>query len=236
MKNVLYIEDDIVDQMAFKRMMKEHSKECACTIVSSISEFKKLPDLHIFDVIITDYYLGDGGAEDVMKAFPNRKIIVVSGSINERLGNTDYLRYISKPIDYALLIQGYQWVMQNNVGNKNSKYQYLDLTYLNQLGHGDNEFMKEMLQIAKEELIQNLADLNKSWQIDDYSGIRFHSHRFKSRSRILGLGLEEKANWVEFNANNSQKEAIRNNIDLFQNICEKVLVEIDEAIQSFSNI
>ncbi len=233
MKNVLYIEDDIVDQMAFRRMMKEHSKEFTCTIVSSITEFKKLPDINVFDVIITDYYLGDGGAEDVMNAFPNRKLIVVSGSINERLGNTEYLRYISKPIDYSLLIQAYQWVMQNNGGNKNGKFQYLDLTYLNQLGHGDNEFMKEMLQIAKEELIQNLADLNNSWQTDDYGGIKFHSHRFKSRSRILGLGLEEKANWVEFNANSSQKEAIRNTIDLFQNICDKVLVEIEIAKQSF---
>ena len=91
MKNVLYIEDDIVDQMAFRRMMKEHSKEFTCTIVSSITEFKKLTQQKNVESIMVLPAGGDASETiDIVEAFADlsiKRLLITRADTARRFGS-----------------------------------------------------------------------------------------------------------------------------------------------------
>jgi DNA-binding NtrC family response regulator len=69
---VLLIEDDKVDQIAFKRLVENEKLSYNYKITGSVLEAKKI--LH-FDIVITDYLLGDGTAFDNFKAIQGAPII-----------------------------------------------------------------------------------------------------------------------------------------------------------------
>ena len=97
---ILLIEDDKADQMAFKRLVEDENLPYDCTIAGSISEAQSIlgSESEWFDVIISDYELGDGTAFDIFDSVKNAPIILVTGAGNEqlavkawRLGAYDYL-------------------------------------------------------------------------------------------------------------------------------------------------
>ncbi|MHB2015489.1 MAG: putative bifunctional diguanylate cyclase/phosphodiesterase [Candidatus Xenobia bacterium] len=98
MIKVLYLEDDKVDQMAFKRLIKAEGLDFDVTYGGSCSEGLRLLQDGRFDVVIADYLLGDGNALDVLKARGNTPVIIVTGVGDEEIavgamkaGAVDYL-------------------------------------------------------------------------------------------------------------------------------------------------
>ena len=94
---VLLIEDDKVDQMAFKRFVQKENIPYHYEIAGSILETKKLLDSGEFDVIVSDYFLGDGTALDILGsiAIP---VVITTGMGDEEIaanaikaGAYDYL-------------------------------------------------------------------------------------------------------------------------------------------------
>lgn len=95
---VLLIENDEVDQMAFKRLVKEKNLPYDCTIAGSVSEANAILAADEFDVIIVDYLLGDGTAFDVFNSIIGTPTIFATGVGDEELavkalkaGASDYL-------------------------------------------------------------------------------------------------------------------------------------------------
>ncbi len=95
---ILLIEDDKLDRMAFKRMLDEEELPYDCTVAGSVSEAKDILGLGRFDVVISDYSLGDGTAFDIIDLALNTPIILVTGVGNEEVaikawkaGTYDYL-------------------------------------------------------------------------------------------------------------------------------------------------
>jgi len=95
---ILLIEDDEVDQRAFKRLIKEENLPYDCTIAGSVSEARSILGSERFDVVIADYLLGDGTAFDILDSVKNAPTILVTGVGNEeiavkawRAGAYDYL-------------------------------------------------------------------------------------------------------------------------------------------------
>ena len=95
---ILVIEDDKVDQMAFKRLVKDESLSYDYDIAGSVLEVKKILDSERFDIVITDYSVGDGTAFDIFDLIKDTPIIIVTGSGNEEIavkamkrGAHDYL-------------------------------------------------------------------------------------------------------------------------------------------------
>ena len=84
MKNTRYkivlVEDDKLDQEAFKRLIEDQELPYDCTIVGSIAEAKGVLGCEVFDVIITDYSLGDGTAFDILDSVNNTPVIVITGT------------------------------------------------------------------------------------------------------------------------------------------------------------
>jgi len=96
--SILLIEDDRVDQLAFKRFVEQAQLNYDYEIVSSFREAKNILSNKQFDVVIADYFLGDGTAFDVFRYISNSAIIVTTGSGDEEIavramksGAYDYL-------------------------------------------------------------------------------------------------------------------------------------------------
>jgi len=79
---LLFIEDDTIDQMAFKRFVSQENLPYDCTIISSIEEAEKCILKNHFDVIITDYNLDGGTAFDVIELMKEIPIIFITGQNN----------------------------------------------------------------------------------------------------------------------------------------------------------
>lgn len=95
---VLLIEDDIVDQMAFKRLVKTKQLPYKYSIADSVAMAKEMLLSDTFDVILADYNLGDGTAFDIFDLVKDTPLIVVTGGGDEQIavramkeGAKDYL-------------------------------------------------------------------------------------------------------------------------------------------------
>jgi len=95
---ILLIEDDKLDQMAFKRLVEGEKLPYDCTIAKSVSEAKAILGSGTFDVILADYSLGDGTAFDILGLVKGTPIVLVTGAGTEELavkawkaGAYDYL-------------------------------------------------------------------------------------------------------------------------------------------------
>ncbi len=82
---ILLVEDDKLDQMAFKRLVKEKELSYDYKIAGSVSEAQSILASEQFDVVISDYSLGDGTAFDVLDFVKNTPIIFVTGAGDEEI-------------------------------------------------------------------------------------------------------------------------------------------------------
>jgi len=95
---ILLVEDNELDQMAFKRCVDDNAIPYDCTIAGSVSEARDALDCDRFDIIIADHSLGDGTAFDILDSAKDTPIIVVTGTGDEetavkvwKAGAYDYL-------------------------------------------------------------------------------------------------------------------------------------------------
>ncbi|PKM37063.1 MAG: diguanylate cyclase [Gammaproteobacteria bacterium HGW-Gammaproteobacteria-10] len=97
--NLLLVEDDLADQMSFKRFVKQEQLPYDYTIAGSVAEAVDLLKKQTFEIVLADHALGDGTAFDIVDYIPMATpIIFVTGSGNEavavkalKLGAADYL-------------------------------------------------------------------------------------------------------------------------------------------------
>ena len=95
---VLLVEDDQVDQMAFERFVELEGLPYDLEHTRSVSETRVVLDGEPFDVVIMDYWLGDGTALDLFDEVREAPVIVMTGSGGEEIavetmkaGAADYL-------------------------------------------------------------------------------------------------------------------------------------------------
>lgn len=95
---ILMVEDDKLDQKAFERAVKEENLPYDYKIAGSVAEARTILASSQFDIVISDYSLGDGTAFDVLAAVKDTPTIIVTGAGDEELavkvwraGAYDYL-------------------------------------------------------------------------------------------------------------------------------------------------
>jgi len=96
---VLLIEDNLTDQMGFKRFVKKNALNYDYQIASSVSEALSLLSTHRFDIVLADHALGDGTAFDILPHIPSSTpVIMITGNDNAAIavkalkaGASDYL-------------------------------------------------------------------------------------------------------------------------------------------------
>jgi two-component system phosphate regulon sensor histidine kinase PhoR len=96
--SILIIEDDQIDRMAFQRMLKKEDLEYRVVEADSFTQARSILGQSTFDLVITDYNLGDGNALELVEIIGDTPIIIVTGAGNEeiaikamRAGASDYL-------------------------------------------------------------------------------------------------------------------------------------------------
>ncbi len=115
---ILLIEDDELDQMAFKRYLKAENLSYEYVIVPSISEANNVLSSEKFDIILTDFTLGDGTALDILDSVKDIPIVLTTGARDEDVAvkawkagaydylskdfERNYLRAIPKTIENAI--------------------------------------------------------------------------------------------------------------------------------------
>jgi len=94
---VLLIEDDKIDQIAFKRLVEDEHLPYDCTIAGSVSEANSILGTNKFDIAIVDYLLGDGTAFDIFDSIKDIPFIITTGAGDEgvavramKAGASDY--------------------------------------------------------------------------------------------------------------------------------------------------
>lgn len=95
---VLLIEDDMIDQLAFKRAVREQKIPYECEIASSVAEARERLGKSRYDAVIIDYMLGDGTAFDVVELARGMPLVFTTGAGDEEVavramkgGADDYL-------------------------------------------------------------------------------------------------------------------------------------------------
>ena len=95
---ILYVEDDLVDRMAFERFVKTRGLAYDYTLAESAQAARAFLSSRRYDVVISDYALGDGTCLDLLNEYRDATFIVVTGTGSEetaveamKLGARDYL-------------------------------------------------------------------------------------------------------------------------------------------------
>ena len=117
-KKILLIEDDKLDQMAFERFVKDEKLPYDCTVAASVSQAQNILASEKFDIIVSDYSLGDGTALDILDLVKDIPVIVVTGVGDEEVAikawrggaydyiikdlEGNYLKSIPKTIENAI--------------------------------------------------------------------------------------------------------------------------------------
>ena len=82
---VLYVEDSRPDQLMFERLIIEEKLPYECLCCNSVSDAKRAIREQKFDVILTDYHLGDGTGFDLLELKTAAPVIFITGAGNERV-------------------------------------------------------------------------------------------------------------------------------------------------------
>lgn len=82
---ILLIEDDIIDQMSFKRLINEKGLPYKCTMAGSVKKAQEILSDIAFDVVIIDYNLGDGTAFDIFDYIVDTPFIFTTGGGDEQI-------------------------------------------------------------------------------------------------------------------------------------------------------
>jgi len=160
--NVLLVEDDLIDQMAFKRLVREGDLNFTYDIVSSVAEAFRFLEENTYDAIISDHDIGDGTAFDIMENNRDIPTILVTGAGDEevavramRQGAYDYL--IKDPEHYYLKV--------------------LPITVQNAIRHHESDQKLRESEERFRELFEGTSDLIQS--IDPEGNINYVNKAWK---------------------------------------------------------
>lgn len=194
---ILYIEDDTVDQMVFARLVKKAGNPFEFQIAGSVGEARDIISTHSFDLIITDFCLGDGTAKDVVKWATGIPTILASGSddneIINRANDIGANDYLTKPFDFEHLSNIIRKILTNQsvmpstavktFVEPNSAF---NLSYLFEIAGGDKDFVKKIITLFVSTTPQTLQDIRSFHSIKDYKAVKDAAHKYKSSIKILG--------------------------------------------------
>jgi len=205
MWNILYIEDDTIDQMAFRRIMSKVD-DMTYTITNYVKEASKLIHDNLYELIITDYHLSDGTAHDVISIAGNVPVLVVTGTLRpherESFELAGAVAYISKPLHKKDFLEIIYMILEKV---DTQTYQF-DLTYLKELSQGEPEFEQEMINLFIQEVPENLNSLKNALNKEDYKEAEYWIHKLKSKLRLMGMHqMRIWADYIEHNFKHKNK-------------------------------
>ncbi len=241
---LLLIEDDRVDQMAFKRWVAKELDACHLSIANSIEEGKiKVQKEEDFEFIICDYFLPDGDISDFIKWVDPTQVICISGISDpkqlaqiETLGIQQFffkdpqLSYLHKLKNHLLSLHTKQ---QEKTAEpiSTSAYTIPQLEHLKNTFDNNPEPIKDIIQIFLEQTPRLLHNLQQALLEKDPKATFSLAHRLKSNFRMMGLlNSMKKLEEIE----RSHALVVEKN-QYFLKLTEEIQIETTQAYQALNN-
>jgi diguanylate cyclase (GGDEF)-like protein/PAS domain S-box-containing protein len=175
---VLLIEDDVVDRFAFDRFVRKEGLRYDHVMAASYQEAMGLLESRGFDVVLTDYHLGDGSALDILELELDVPVVVITGAGDEEIA-VQAMR--AGAFDYLTKDTERRYLKMVQVTIENARRHHLAARRERQL--------LQALKESEERYALAAAGANDGlWDWDLRSGHLYMSARWKS---ILGYGEGE---------------------------------------------
>ncbi len=175
---LLLVEDDAVDRMAFERFVRREELAYDVATASSVDEARRKLEEASFDVVLTDYHLGDSTGVEILGLDPGIPVIVITGAGNEQIAVQ------------ALRAGAYDYLV------KDADRQYLEImpvtidnAWRRHASEVEARQLERALEVSEERYALAAAGSNDGlWDWDLKSGQIYLSARWKS---ILGYADDE---------------------------------------------
>lgn len=181
---LLYIEDDLIDVLALKRVLKNF-EQVELTVCGTLEGISSL-NFDNFDFVLSDSNLPDGSLNDLKAILPLDKTHFVSGS--EIVGEDVWI----KPIELDQLKSLF------------SRSTIINMWYINELADGDDEYVQEMLDTALRVLPHRWAAISSSR--NDIIQLKKAAHKTKSSYRVCGIQNQWLVELEELNESSFHSE------------------------------
>lgn len=204
--SLLYIEDDEIDVLALKRVLKG-LKNVKLSVVGTLAKLKML-DTSEYDVAISDVNLPDGGKDEISS--------VVSGVLPVFWvsGNADKDE-LAKPLTIEQL---------TDILNR---LKVVDLAYIKDLADGDEECELEMVEIAIKLLPQRLEAIK---QAATNIELQQAAHKTKSSFRVCGIQSKELEILDSSEIEDLPKKQVQLLVDKVESTINRALKELNQLL------
>lgn len=262
-KQILLIEDDLIDQMAFSRMFKNQLKDFDYSIANSIEEAKILLQKNSFDVVISDFNLADGTTLDLLKDLSETPLIIITGNEDDATVSTakltigaaacftkdldlQYLDRIPKTIQsilnkksFSLDLNAPVYFKQPTDKKEYSPVEY-DLKRITDIFDGNKKLIKETINVFIKHKVIELEELKKYvFEEEDCKKIKKLVHKMQSGFRVFGMtSQEDTAGQIEALATQCSKDEDQQikEVDFYyQKLNEETHIAIDLLKKELSN-
>ncbi len=193
---ILYIEDDLIDQLILKRILKQ-KRDINCKIANNLQEAEQLVQTHVFDIIISDYYLSPDTIEDTLLKFSNLPIFLISGTDHpqkiEQLYKKGLKGHFQKPFTLGCLqqiIDKRQIKCSEKASEKIADFRLpitFNFDYLDKLAAKSPEVKKEFIQIFVNMGAKDFLELTNAFHTQNWQMVRHFTHKFKSNFNMMGF-------------------------------------------------
>jgi len=261
-KQLLLIEDDLIDQMAFTRMFESQMKDFSYTVANSIKEAKSYLQSINFDIVISDFNLADGTTFDLLNDLSDTPIIIITGNEDDatvskaklEIGaaacftkdfDLDYLQKIPSTIDSILNKKSFTLNLHKKVHFKNPiKTKEVNTNYslgkIYEIFDGNKKLVKETIQVFIKYKPQELEALKKSIFVDnDCSQIQKIVHKMQSGFRVFNMNAQEQtAGEIEklaIGCKKNKEERLDNVDKQFQKLTHETQIAIELLRKELSN-
>lgn len=217
-KKVLLVEDDKVDQMAFRRFADEEGNlPYDYSIAGSVLEAGKVLDSEKFDVVLIDYLLGDGTAFDLFEKAKGTPIVLVTGVGDEEVavkamkaGAYDYLVKGSTYLEILPIVVGKAIELKRVKEELNKYHKELEVLVEERTMELEEEIAEHrstevLLKKQTEELKRSNADLEQF--------VYVASHDLKGPLRMVGSYVGLLAKRYEGRLDSDAEEYIKFAVD-----------------------
>ncbi len=231
--NVLYIEDNNVDEMLFNRFSKQIESVNSLVNIQSFEKLNAPSFLNQFDLIFTDNYLGVEDLSKNIDKVSQLPFVVLSGNkkIDKKVSEeSNFVYHIVKPVSTIALNRAVAIYIVLFKSNLQEILECVDLNNIFKVSGGDKNFEKTMIHILKNELPKDITDLKKHLSEETFDeNLANILHKLKSKLNILNC--EDIYLIVDAMEHSIVSNEELKNMSRLLNILIQVLQKIDSFIE-----
>lgn len=205
---ILYIEDDHIDQLILKRILRR-KEGINYQIANNLQEAKQLVKAHTFDVILSDYHLAADTIEDILEVFIDLPIFLISGSDHHQKIQQLYDRGLKGHFQKPFIVEYLQQIIDKErveypkkAAKKMADFRLpitFDFEYLDKMSAKSPAVKYEFIQIFVDMGAKDSLQLVNAFHIQNWQLVQHFTHKFKSNFNMMGLKqLYLKAEELEF--------------------------------------